>query len=133
MALKLPTENVGTRGDGAVLSVTLARAPYDRVMPAAIGLFRAQFGFSRVKENPARGQYEMLQALNSSRTYPNELYAHSNLVSAPRDAPDVPLIEDWFGLPIDALAHLLPDVTFLSIYSLYESKTCARFFKQRND
>ena len=113
----MPTEE-------AVLSVTIAFAPYDRVMPAVVGLFRARFGYSIAEPCPGESQIARLKRLEAEETQANVIHVNSTLVSEPAGSSGITLIEDWFGIWASELGSLLPDVTFLSLFSLFESKGC---------
>lgn len=112
--------------EDAILSVTVAFARYDKVMPAVAGLFRAAFGYALAEENPGISQIARTESLNITPRQPNVMHIHSVLVSEPEGALGITLIEDWYGPRPGALGSLLPDVDLLSLLSQYEDKTCER-------
>lgn len=103
----------------SVLCVTLALAPFERVMPAAVGVFRARHGYSILEDADAR-DVEIWYRLGREETQRNVLHVNLGVISEPEDAPGVTLIEDWMGPDREALGHVLPDVGFLSLVSLVE-------------
>ena len=110
--------------EDAVISATLAFAPYDQVMPAVAGLARAEFGYCGAKPDPRHSLIAEMKQLSQQETQTNVSYVYGVLVAEPEDAPGTTVIEDWYGPDRRALGGLLPDVSFLSLFSLYENKTC---------
>ena len=125
MSLQIPLQNLGRSmsTEDAVISATLAFAPYDQVMPAVAGLARAQFGYCGAKPDPQHSLIAEMQQFQEQETQTNVMYIHGVLVAEPEDAPGTTVIEDWCGPDRRALGGLLPDVSFLSIFSLHETKT----------
>jgi hypothetical protein len=109
--------------ENTVISATLAFAPYDQVMPAVAGLARAAFGYCGAKPDPQHSLIGEMQQFQKRETQTNVMYIHGVLVAELEDAPGTTMIEDWYGPDRRALGGLLPDVSFLSIFSLHENKT----------
>ncbi len=129
MGKRLATTNLGPAmpSEDRYLQVTVAFAPYDRVMPVVAGLFRAEFGFSRVVENDDERQWARLDRLERARG--TEMGTHSEnstRVIEPKDAPDITVIEDFMGTDPKHLGALLPDVSFLHLFSEYARKNAER-------
>lgn len=123
----IPTINEGskTAAEDSVLQLTIAFAPFDVVMPAVVGLFRANYGYSRQIDDCDERQWARLDRLGR---LPEEtpVSLDSVRILEPQDAPDATIIEDYFGTDHDQLATLLPDVNFLHIYSEYCRKSAER-------
>ena len=129
MGNRLATTNLGSAmpSEDRYLQVTIALAPYDRVMPVVAGLFRAEFGFSRVVENSDERQWARLDRLERARGSEMGTYSvNSARVIEPKDAPDITVIEDFMGPDPKHLGTLLPDVSFLHLFSEYARKNAER-------
>ena len=106
----------------AVVSVTLAFAPYETVLPVAVGAFRAAQGHSLLEDVHDRKECVMLR-LREKEQQANVFHLYAGTILAPKTAPGITVIEDWFGPDRNALGHLLPETRFFSIFSLWEKAT----------
>jgi hypothetical protein len=108
--------------DQAVTSVTLAFAPYDVVLPALVGVFRAQYGYALLEDVHDRKDVVM-DRVRRAETQPNVIHLNSATILEPADAPGITVIEDWWGPDMEALGAVLPELRTFSIFSLWENVT----------
>ena len=92
-----------------VVAASIVFAPFDRVMPAAVGAMRAAHGY--VAAEPWNlSQQESLKELGARAGKVDRYHTQSAMISAPETPRSVTVIEDWHGPDPDALASLLPSV-----------------------
>ena len=130
---RLPTTNLGSRmpAEDQALQITVAFAPFDTVLPAVAGLFRAEQSFSRAIDPAPERQWARLARLERDRKKPTQMgdplsSVHSVRVVEPKTTPEATIIEDAFAVDHDALANLLPGVDFLHLHSEYCRKDAER-------
>lgn len=130
---RLPTTNLGSRmpAEDQALQITIAFAPFDAVLSAVAGLFRAEHGFSRTIDPAPERQWARLARLERERRKPTQMgdplsFVHSVRMVEPKTTPDATIIEDAFAVDHDALANLLPGVDFLHLHSEYCRKDAER-------
>ncbi|MEM8630789.1 MAG: hypothetical protein AAGF74_06115 [Pseudomonadota bacterium] len=125
----IPTTNDGVKmaAEDQTLQLTIAFAPYEMVMPAVVGLFRANHGYSRLIDNFFERQWFRLERMETERAAgapPSSV--DSVRVVKPQAAAQATIIEDFLGTNHDQLAALLPGVNFLHLYSEYCNKNAER-------
>lgn len=108
--------------DDALVSVTLVFAPFDAVLPATVGTFRATYGHAMLEDADDRKDIVM-RRLQDAETQPNVLHFQSGTILEPSDAPHISVIEDWCGPDPDALGHVLPETTLISFFTVWEKAT----------
>ncbi len=123
------TENKGAYvpAEQQYLHVTIAFAPFDMVLPAVAGLFRAVHGFSRAVENSDETLWTRFERLERERDGGDHIgTVQAVRVIEPETTPGATIIEDYFGLDPDQLSALLPEVGLLSLMSEYHQKRAER-------
>lgn len=125
----IPTTNEGVKmaAEDQTLQLTIAFAPYEMVMPAVVGLFRANHGYSRLIDNCFERQWFRLDRMETERAAgapPSSV--DSVRVVKPQAAAQATIIEDFLGTDHDQLAALLPGINFLHLYSEYSNKNAER-------
>ncbi len=126
---RLLTENKGAHvpAEQQYLHVTIAFAPYDIVLPAVAGLFRATNGHSRNDEASEETLWARFDRLEEERGDGDTIGPLDVVrVIEPSLTPWATIIEDHFEVDPAQLSKLLPEVTFLTLVSEYHSKKTER-------